>query len=258
MMKLTADYHTHTVYSDGKSTFLENFRRAKELGLAEIGCTEHGFSHLFRGLKRRELAQYIRELRAAEKEVGIRALLGMESNIRGITGLCDLTERDCEVFDLYVVGIHVLVWYEKLFDSKLGLGSFLRAQLHIRPSKSLVRYTTKSYINSIERNPIDIVAHLNYGCFADPVEVAKCCRDYGTYLEISSKKPHLSDEDLAKVAETGVRFVINSGAHSADRIGDLKLAMEQVERVGIPLDRIDNLNGKLPKFRLRQWKIEHM
>ena len=74
----------------------------------------------------------------------------------------------------------------------------------------------------------------------------------------TSKKPHLSDEDLAKVAETGVRFVINSDAHSADRIGDLKLAMEQVERVGIPLDRIDNLNGKLPKFRLQQWKIEHM
>ena len=27
-MKLTADYHTHTVYSDGKNTFEENFRRA--------------------------------------------------------------------------------------------------------------------------------------------------------------------------------------------------------------------------------------
>ena len=65
-MKLTADYHTHTVYSDGKNTFLENFRRAKEIGLEEIGCTEHGFSHLFRGLKCKELAQYIRELRAAE------------------------------------------------------------------------------------------------------------------------------------------------------------------------------------------------
>ena len=73
-MKLTADYHTHTVYSDGKNTFLENFRRAKELGLAEIGCTEHGFSHVFRGLKRRELPQYIRELREAERETGMRAV----------------------------------------------------------------------------------------------------------------------------------------------------------------------------------------
>ena len=74
-MRLTADYHTHTVYSDGKNTFLENFRRAKECGLAEIGCTEHGFSHLFRGLKRRELPQYIAYMLEAEKETGMRALL---------------------------------------------------------------------------------------------------------------------------------------------------------------------------------------
>lgn len=257
-MRLTADYHTHTVYSDGKNTFIENFRRAKEVGLEEIGCTEHGFSHLFRGLHRTELHRYIRELREAEREIGIRALLGLESNIRGISGLCDLSERDCETFDLYVVGIHVLVRYEKLTDSKLGLGSWLRAQLQMKPSKALVRFTTKAYINSIERNPVDILAHLNYCCFADPVEVAKCCRDCGTYIEISSKKQHLSDEELAKVADTGVRFVIDSDAHSQDRIGDLKLAMRQVERVGIPLDRIDNLNGRLPVFRLRQWKQEHM
>ena len=128
----------------------------------------------------------------------------------------------------------------------------------MKPSKSLVRFTTKAYINSIERNPVDILAHLNYCCFADPVEVAKCCRDCGTYIEISSKKQHLSDEELAKVADTGLRFVIDSDAHSQDRIGDLKLAMRQVERVGIPLDRIDNLNGRLPVFRLRQWKQEHM
>ena len=111
-MRLTADYHTHTVYSDGKNTFIENFRRAKEVGLEEIGCTEHGFSHLFRGLHRTELHRYIRELREAEREIGIRALLGLESNIRGVSGLCDLSERVCETFDLYVVGIHVLVRYE--------------------------------------------------------------------------------------------------------------------------------------------------
>ena len=187
-MRLTADYHTHTVYSDGKNTFLENFRRAKELGLAEIGCTEHGFSHVFRGLKRRELSQYISELRSAEKETGVRALLGLESNIRGESGLCDLNERDFAQFELFVVGIHVLVNYERIYDSRLGLGSWARSQMHIKPSKSLIRQTTNAFIHAVEKNPIDIISHLNYGCFADAVEVAKCCRDYGTYLEISSKK----------------------------------------------------------------------
>ena len=254
-MKLTADYHTHTVYSDGKNTFLENFRRAKEIGLEEIGCTEHGFSHLFRGLKRKELAQYIRELRAAEQEIGIRALLGLESNIRGVTGLCDLTPHDCEIFDLYVVGIHVLVRYEKLFDSKLGLGSWLRSQLHIRPSKSLVRYTTKAYINSIEKYPIDAVTHLNFLCFCDVAEVAKAARDNGTYIELNSKKVHLSDEQLEKVRDTGVRFIVDSDAHSVDRIGDTKLVDELLSRVEVPRERIDNIDGRFPDFRFRKFKM---
>lgn len=257
-MRLTADYHTHTVYSDGKNTFLENFRRAEECGLAEIGCTEHGFSHLFRGLKRRELPQYIAQMREAEKETGMRALLGLESNLRGESGLCDLTERDYATFELFVLGVHVLVNFEKMFDSRLGLGSWLRSELHIKPSASLVRQTTRAYVRAVETHPVDIISHLNYCCFADAVEVAKCCRDYGTYLELSSKKEHLSDEELAKVADTGVRFVINSDAHSIDRIGEVTLAEEQIKRVGIPHERIDNIDGKLPSFRLSAWREAHL
>lgn len=256
-MLLTGDYHTHTVYSDGKNTLAENFRRAKEVGLREIGCTEHGFSHVFFGLRRKKLPQYIRELREAEAETGVKGLLGLENNLRGISGLCDYTEAELTQFDLYVMGVHVLVDYEKLRDSKLGLGSLLRTKLHLRPSKSLVRYTTQAYINAVKRNPIDILAHLNYMCFADPVEVAKCCRDYGTYLEISSKKQHLTDEELAAVADTGVRFVIDSDAHDIGRIGDTRLAEAQIARVGIPYDRIDNIEGRLPDFRLARWKREH-
>ena len=256
-MLLTGDYHTHTVYSDGKNTLAENFRRAKEVGLREIGCTEHGFSHVFFGLRRKKMPQYIRELREAEAETGVKGLLGLENNLRGISGLCDYTEAELTQFDLYVMGVHVLVDYEKLRDSKLGLGSLLRTKLHVRPSKSLVRYTTQAYINAVKRNPIDILAHLNYMCFADPVEVAKCCRDYGTYLEISSKKQHLTDEELAAVADTGVRFVIDSDAHDIGRIGDTRLAEAQIARVGIPYDRIDNIEGRLPDFRLARWKREH-
>lgn len=71
------------------------------------------------------------------------------------------------------------------------------------------------------------------------------------------KKQHLTDEELAAVADTGVRFVVNSDAHAIGRIGDTKLAEEQIARVGIPLDRIDNIDGRLPSFRLAAWKREH-
>ena len=51
-MILTADYHTHTPYSHGKNTVLENAVAAKEKGLKQLGITDHGFNHLLFGLKR--------------------------------------------------------------------------------------------------------------------------------------------------------------------------------------------------------------
>lgn len=257
-MKLTADYHTHTVYSDGKNTLLENFEQARRIGLDTIGCTEHGFSHWCFGIRRREMPKYISEIRAAEQETGVKGLVGIESNIRGISGSCDLTEKDYADFDIYLAGIHVVVRYESWRDYCLGPKSWRLYRSQKRPPEKLIKYTTQAYIHAIENNPIDILTHLNFCCFSDAVEVAKCCRDYGTYLEISSKKQHLSDDELAAVAQTGVRFVINSDAHTIDRIGDVRLAEEQIARVGIPLDRIDNIDGRLPAFRFAEYKRRHI
>ena len=256
-MELTADYHTHTVYSDGDNTIMENAEQAKKVGLREIAITEHGFSHIWFGIRRKQMPQFIRESREAERVTGVRTLVGIESNIRGKSGLCDLTEKDYENFDVYLAGIHVCIYFDKYADRKIGWGSWMRSKMHIKPSKSLIRYTTEAYINTVKKNPIDVLTHVNYLCWSDAVEVAKCCRDYGTYIEISSKKQHLTDEELAAVADTGVRFVINSDAHYIERIGELKLAEEQIKRVGIPLDRIDNIDGRLPNFRFAEYKKHH-
>ena len=81
-MILTADYHTHTPYSHGKNTIEENVARAKELGLKEIGITDHGFSHVAFGLHRKEVSAYKAECEAAEQKYGIKVLVGIEANIR--------------------------------------------------------------------------------------------------------------------------------------------------------------------------------
>ncbi len=254
-MVLTADYHTHTVYSDGKNTVAENVARADELGLKELAITEHGYSHRFRGIKRAETEKWLSEIEEAKKTAKVRVLRGMENNIRGVSGLCDYTEKDYENFDLYLAGIHVVIRYEHFSDRKLGWGGWMRSYFHVKPSASYIKETTKAFVNTVKRNPVDIVTHLNYLCFADALEVAKCCADYGTYLEISSKKPHLSDDELSDIVQkTEVRFLINSDAHAVARIGDEKLAAEQIGRVGVPPDRIDNIDGKLPVFRFAAFK----
>lgn len=253
-MKLTADYHTHTPYSHGKGTVLENATRAKQLGLTQIGITDHGFSHIIFGVRRRQVASLQKECKEAEEKTGVKVLVGMECNVRGRSGLTDLKVSDYDNFDLFLCGVHLVIWYESLGDLfRLGARNYLKRNKKSVP-QSLVKETTAAYVNVVKKNPIDVLTHVNFQCFADAVEVAKVCADYGTYLELSGKKTHFSDEELYRISQTGVRFVLNSDAHSVDRIGDVSLAEEQILRVGVPLDKIDNIDGRTPNFRFAAFK----
>ena len=255
-MILTGDYHTHTPYSHGKNTVEENVAKAKEVGLKQIAITDHGFSHVAFGLRRRQVASYIQECKEASKKYGIDVLVGLESNIRGEEGKADLKESDYENFDVYLCGNHIFIYYDGLKNClEYGWGNFLARKLLKRTFKSQIEQNTKAYINVIKRNPIDAVTHLNYLCPANALEVAKCASDYGTYIELNAKKAHLSDEELNEIVQkTQVRFIVNSDAHTASRVGDKKLVEEQLSRINFPYERIDNIDGRYPVFRFAEFK----
>ncbi|MBQ8406916.1 MAG: PHP domain-containing protein [Clostridia bacterium] len=254
-MLLTADYHTHTPYSHGKNTVDENVARAKEVGLQKVAITDHGFSHVVLGLRRNELENYKAECKAAVLKYGIDVLVGIESNILGESGKTDLTEKDYEDFDVFLCGNHVFVNYESqaAWRRFFWFGN-LPVSCGWKGSEALKKANTIAYLNAIKNNPIDILTHLGYLAPCDIIEVAKCATDYGTYIELNSKKTHFTDEELDKIVQLGARFVINSDAHDASRVGDTALVEEQLKRVRVPLDRIDNIDGRFPTFRLAELK----
>lgn len=255
-MILTADYHTHTPYSHGKNTVEENVARAKELGLKQIAITDHGFSHVAYGLRRRQVASYAAECKAAAKKYNIDVLVGIESNIKGEDGEADLTERDYENFDVYLCGNHIFIFYSTNQDMwKYGWGNVLSRQFLKDTPEKVIQRNTKAYINAIKNNPVDAVTHLNFLCPSNALEVAKCAADYGTYIELNTKKRHLSDEELCEIVQkTSARFIVNSDAHAAARVGDTKIVEEQLARIDFPMDRIDNIDGRLPTFRFAEFK----
>lgn len=258
-MILSSDYHTHTPYSHGKNTVLENVLAAKAKGLKEIGITDHGFNHLLFGLKRKNLTALRSEIYEAEKLTGVRVLMGMESNLTSLDGDTDMKIEDLKYFDIYICGIHEVLRYKSLSDMyKIFVKNYSAYKFGKKPSDKVVANTTKAYINAIKKNPIDIISHINYKCYCNLEEVAKCCADYGTYIEINTKKRHVSAEELNLMASTGVRFVIDSDAHSADRVGDTKIAEELLAEASIPLEQIDNIDGRLPKFRLAEYKAKNL
>ena len=257
-MKINLDLHTHTVYSHGKGKIMDNAVSAKEKGLYGIAITDHGFSHPAFGMRRRKLAKMRRECSNAEQNTGVKVLLGIESNIRGRDGTIDVKEKDYENLDVVLAGVHKFVLYKTPLDfGRLLLKNMLHDEFKIKASDKLIKYNTECYVNAIKNNPIDVITHVGYGCVCDAVEVAKACADYGTLFEINSKKTHLTDEEWQKVIETGVNFVVDSDAHSVDRIGDCALVEDLFTRVNFPLERIMNIDGKIPTLRFTEYKKQH-
>lgn len=258
-MLLTGDYHTHTTYSHGKGSVMENAEQAKKIGLKEIAITDHGFEQMAFGLKHKKMQELIADCREASEKTGLNVYVGIEANLCDENGRTDLREEDYKDFDIYLMGIHRFVRFTHFRDLwNMLVRNSLYTSLRLKPSKSLIRYNTNAYINSIKNYPIDAITHLNFLNFCDVAEVAKAARDYGTYIELNSKKTHLSDEELQKVADTGVRFIIDSDAHSVDRIGDTQRVEEMLKRVNVPHDRIDNIEGRFPTFRFREYKKRNL
>ena len=183
----------HTVYSHGKGQIIDNAIKAKEKGLAEVGITDHGFSHPAFGLRKRKLPSMKNEIKKATESTGVKVLLGIESNIIGTDGTVDLKEKYYDDFDLFLAGFHKFV----LFKPSTAFSMFVPDMFHSyimkkNLPKSLIDLNTKTFINVIKKNPVDVITHLNFFCFADVKEVAKVASDYGTYIELNSKKIHFT------------------------------------------------------------------
>ena len=254
-MILSSDYHTHTTFSHGKGQIIDNAYVAKEKGLVEIGISDHGFSHPAFGLTKRKIPKMKSLCKEASEQTGVKVLLGIESNIIGTDGTVDLKEKLYDDFDIFLAGIHKFVLYKMntifpLFFRNFYCSTFNKKNI----SKSLIDTNTKTFINVIKKNPVDVITHVNFCCFADAKEVAKVARDYGTYIELNSKKRHLTDEELYEVASTGVQFVINSDAHTPDRVGEISLVEKMLDRVNINREQIANIDGRLPKMRFKAFK----
>lgn len=254
-MILTSDYHTHTIFSHGKGSIIENAWAGKEKGLLEIGISDHGFAHPAFGLRDRKVPKMRALCDEATKETGVKVLLGVESNIIGTDGTVDLKPKNYDYFDVFLAGIHKFVMYKFGTWFTLAIPDLLNSTFHAKNvPNSLIKENTKTFINVIKKNPVDVITHLNFCCYADPVEVAKAAADYGTYIELNAKKVHLTDEQIIKVADTGVNFVISSDAHTPLRVGEISLVEKMLERVSINKSQIANIDGKLPAFRFKAMK----
>lgn len=252
-MKIYGDYHTHTVYSHGKGSIRDNVESAIKAGLHDIAITDHGFRHVAYGVRRRylrKIREEITSLREEYPEIGI--LMGIEANIDGLGGAVDLKKGDLEIFDIIVAGYHKAVAPNKFSDLFTYHGSSIYEKLFGAPTQKMRARSTDAYLKAIEKYPIDILSHINYGLGVEVGPVAEMCAECGTYLELNGKRVNLTQKEFEDILKTNVKFVVDSDAHTPERVGELSVVERFLEGYDIE-DRIANISAR-PEFRSRREK----
>ena len=251
------DYHTHTVYSHGKGTVEDNVRAALAAGLKQIAITDHGFRHLTYNVRRMDWPYIMKDVAACrQKYPQIDILLGLETNFNSLNGHIDIVPSDMRYLDIVVCGYHKLVAPSSVRDVfGLYIPNFFLNSFGKQTAKQTAK-NTDAYIKALEKYDIDIISHINHGCQVDAKAVAEAAAEYGTYVELNCKNMHggqasMTDAELQAVLTTKAQFIVDSDAHSPEKIGVFDRATEIIDRVGIPYDRIANWD-RLPSLRSRR------
>jgi DNA polymerase (family 10) len=209
--EVLGDLHIHTrpASSDARSTPGEIAAEAARLGRRYLALTEHSRSRPL-GLDGRALLDHALAIRALDRELGgrPRLLAGIEVDILG-DGSLDLPEEVLASLDWVVASIH--------------------AGFHDPPERITARL-----LAAIRSGVVDAIGHPSGRQLGrrDPYDfdlgaVLEAAREHGVALEINAMPDRLDLADRACRAArvAGVRLVIDSDAHNARHLQNLRLGV---------------------------------
>ena len=241
-MELFADYHTHTRYSHGKGTVEDNVQAALKKGLREVAITDHGPANFLVGIKSPQTLDKIRtDIDICRKKYPeIKILLGVEANIVSSQGDIDIPLHYIKKLDLLLVGLHTGIIPR---DVRSGVDLIAKNWIsrYSRAMDRKVRFiNTLAVIKAVERFPIDVIVHPGLKLNIATTMLAEVCLRRGTVLEINSSHGEKTFQFVKAAAETGVKFVINSDAHSPEEVGRLERGERIARELKLETSRIIN------------------
>ncbi|MGW3465184.1 DNA polymerase/3'-5' exonuclease PolX [Streptomyces olivaceoviridis] len=211
---IRGDLHTHTDLTDGLASLEAMVEAAAERGHAYYAVTDHAPNlYMQRMTDEKILAQRerLRELDGTRRRM--RLLHGTELNI-GPDGEVDWPTEFLAGFDLCVASLH----------SHFDLG---RAAM----TRRLVRACEHPYVNIIG-HPTTRLIGKRPGVDADWDEVFAACARTGTALEVNAQPDRLDlrDEDILRARAHGVKFAVNTDAHSVPHLAQLRYGVATAQR----------------------------
>jgi len=241
MIKLFADYHTHTIYSHGTGTIMDNVNAAREKGLKEIAITDHGLRHFTYGVKREKLKRIREEIdEINEKNKDFKVLFGLECNIISRDGQIDIDDEAMKYMDILLVGYHMMVRLKGIPSYVNIYGRNYLSGLSKSMAEETRQKNTDIMINAIKKYKVDIITHPGARISMDTGRLAEAAAITGTALEINAKSNIMTIEYLKAAAGHGAKFVINSDAHKPEDVGNFRNAIELAEMAGLTSHQIIN------------------
>ncbi|MBO7527923.1 MAG: PHP domain-containing protein [Clostridia bacterium] len=243
-MIIYGDYHTHSTYSDGKGSILDNAIVAKNKGLKEFAITDHGFTHKLYGVKRSQIESVKLDIEKAKSATGVNILLGIEENLTSLEGNTGIIESDLDFLNIVNVGYHKMAKADTKKDFfKLFLPNNLKWY-----TKRQIEKNTICVLKAIETQPINIITHLGVGMPVNVEEVARLAKQKGVFIELNGKRISFTNKDMESLMKYDTDFILNSDAHRPELIGDVRYGMKYVLKYHIPDKNIVNLD-KRPNFK---------
>ena len=243
--KISYDLHTHTTYSHGKGSIMDNARAAYEAGLITLGITDHGPGHMSYGLDINKIDDMRRDIDAAHKEFPeLEILLGVEANIVNFSGNLDVSKEDQSLFDYIIAGYHYAYFGERFFHGlRLCVSGWLDDKNIIKENKYQVAQNTELIISALDENNIKILTHPGDKMPVNIEPIARACERTGTLLEINDHHNHLTTDEIKRVKDFNVSFILSSDAHITSRVGDVEGALQRARLAELDLNRIVNYRG---------------
>jgi histidinol phosphatase-like PHP family hydrolase len=220
---LKGDLHTHTDLTDGVASLGEMIAAAKARGYAYYAVTDHAPNLVMQRMTDEKMLAQRAEVRALEDSAGLALLHGTELNIAP-DGTVDWDAAFLAGFDVRVASVH------SHFDQD-------RAAM------------TKRFVAAAENSHVNIIGHpltrklgRRPPVAVDLDAVYAACARTGTALEInaSPERMDLPPEHIAAAADAGVRFAIDTDAHSLVHLRNMRYGVAAARFGGLSSAEVIN------------------
>ena len=218
---LRGDLHTHTDLTDGVASLEAMVAAARRRGYAYYAVTDHAPDLIMQRMTDEKMLAQREQVRALE--AGLVLLHGTELNI-GPDGSVDWDADFLAGFDICVASVHS----------------------HFEQSRAEM---TRRFVAACENPHVNVIGHPTTRRMGKrpPVEVDfgelfRACARTGTALEInaSPQRLDLPSDHIRAARDAGVRFAIDSDAHSVSDLGNMPYGAGTAQRGWLTPDDVIN------------------